>query len=67
MVNLILFNSSIPEEWKKANVVPVLKKGDKQCVKNYRSVSLLPSSSKIFERVTYNNTYNYLINNNLIS
>ena len=62
-----LIHGKFPEEWKKANVVPVFKKGDKQCVKNYRSVSLLPSSSKIFERVTYNNTYNYLINNNLIS
>ena len=62
-----LIHGKFPEEWKKANVVPVLKKGDKQCVKNYRSVSLLPSSSKIFERVIYNNTYNYLINNNLIS
>ena len=56
-----------PEEWKKSNVVPVFKKGDKQCVKNYRSASLLPICSKIFERIIYNNIYNYLIDNNLIS
>ena len=55
------------EEWKKPNVAPVFKKGDKQCVKNYRPVSLLPICSKIFERIMYNNTYNYLINSNLIS
>ena len=62
-----LNQGKFPEEWKKANVVPVFKKGDKQCVKNYRPVSLLPICSKIFERIIYNNTYNYLIDSNLIS
>ena len=62
-----LSHGKFPEEWKKANVVPVFKKGYKQCVKNYRPVSLLPICSKIFERIIYNNTYNYLIDNNLIS
>ena len=28
---------------------------------------MLPIGSKIFERITYNNRYNYLIDNNLIS
>ena len=35
-------------------------------VKNYCPLSLLPICSKIFERIIYNNTYNYLIDNNLI-
>ena len=39
------------EEWKKGNVVPVFKKGDKQCVKNYHPISLLPICIKIFERI----------------
>ena len=62
-----LNQGKFPEEWKKANVVSVFKKGDKEGVKNYRPVSLLPICSKIFERIIYNNTYNYLIDNNLIS
>ena len=46
---------------------PVVEKSDKQYVKNYRPVCLLPICSKIFERIIYNTTYNYLIDNNLIS
>ena len=54
-------------EWKKANVVPVHKKGDKQVLRNYRPVSLLPICGKIFERLIYNNLYEFFIKNDLIS
>ena len=56
-----------PTEWKKANVVPVHKKGDKQFLKNYLPVSLLPICRKIFKRVIYNNLFEYFIDNDLIS
>ena len=56
-----------PTDWKKANVVPVHKKGDKQFLKNYRPVSLLPICRKVFERVIYNNLFDYFIENDLIS
>ena len=49
------------------NVVPVHKKGDKQILKNYRPVSLLPICGKIFERLIYNNLFEYFIENDLIS
>ena len=42
-----LESEKFPTEWKKANVVPVHKKCDKQILKNYRPVSLLPIVSKI--------------------
>ena len=50
-------------EWEKANVVPVYKKGDKQCLKNYRPVSLIPICEKIIERLTFNEFIIYLIKN----
>ena len=56
-----------PSEWKKANVVPTFKKGDKQCIKNYRPVSLLPVCGKVFERLLYNNMFSFFSENDLIS
>ena len=56
-----------PLEWKKANLVPVYKKGDKQCFKNYRPISLLPICSKIFEKLIFNEMFKFFNENNLIS
>ena len=56
-----------PLEWKKANVVPVYKKNDKQLMKNYRPISLLPICGKIFERLLNNSLVNFLNQNDLIS
>ena len=56
-----------PLESKKANIVPIHKKGDKQTVINYRPVSLLPICGKIFERLPYNEMLNFLLENDLIS
>ena len=43
-----------PNAWKKSNIVPVHKKGDKQFVNNYRPVSLLPIFGKVFEKILFN-------------
>ena len=47
--NQCINTGSFPLEWKKANIVPIHKKGDKQCVKNYRPISLPPIFGKILE------------------
>ena len=61
----IIFKSCLesgifPIEWEKANVVPVHKKSDKQSRANYRPISLLPICGKIFERLLYNEMFNFL-------
>ena len=56
-----------PTEWKKANVAHFHKKEEKQILKNYRPVSLLPFREKMFERLIYNNLFEYFFENNLIS
>ena len=56
-----------PSEWKKANIVPIHKKGDKQTLENYSPVSLLPICGKILERLIFNVMFNFFIENKLIS
>ena len=68
----LIFQSCIeigkfPSEWKKANVVPVHKKCNKQTLENYLPVCLLPICGKIFERLIYNSLSELFIVNELIS
>ena len=43
------------------------KRKQKQNLKNYCPISLLPIAGKIFERILYNNMYAYFTKNNLKS
>jgi hypothetical protein len=50
IINLSIRDGEFPAIWKKAKIVPLLKKGDALDPKNYRPVALLPIFSKILER-----------------
>ena len=68
----IIFNQCLetgvfPSEWKKGNIVPIHKKGDKQTLKNYRPVSLLPICGKVLERLIFNEMFEFFIESKLIS
>ena len=65
--NACLNEGEFPLEWKKPNIVPVHKKGDKQSVKSYRPISLLPICSKTFERLIYNKIFSFFKDNSFIS
>ena len=65
--NNILLSSIYPDMWKHANVTPIFKKGDKQLIKNYRPISLLPICGKILEKIVFKNLYIHLTSNHLIS
>jgi hypothetical protein len=41
----------LPEEWKESFIVPIHKKGDKTDCNNYRGISLLPTTYKIFSNI----------------
>ena len=56
-----------PDTWKKSNIVPVHKKGDKQIANNYRPVSLLPTCSKILEKIILDSIMRFLNENKLLS
>ena len=56
-----------PNKWKKANVIPVYKKNEKNLTTNYRPISLLPLCGKIFEKIIYDSLYTYINENKFIS
>ena len=62
-----LAESVFPKIWKKANVVPIYKKGNKQEISNYRPVSLLPICGKIFERLIFNVLFQFITERKLLS
>ena len=56
-----------PDDWKKSNVVPVHKRNSKNLIRNHRPISLLPTFSKVFERLIFNSLFNYFIQNKLFT
>ena len=53
-------NSGIyPDQWKKANVVPVHKNDSKNLLKNYGPISSLPICGKIFKKCIFDTLYTY--------
>jgi hypothetical protein len=52
---------------KHAIVKPLLKKGDKENVANYRPISLLTSFSKVFEKITYDRLLKHVDTNNILA
>ena len=62
-----LESGKFPTEWKKMNVVPVHKKGDKLILRNYRPISLYPIDGKISEILLYDKMFEFFIENNLTS
>ena len=57
----------IPEEWKKANIMPIFKKGSKTKAKNYRPISLTSQLVKILESIIRTKVMKYLIDNNIVT
>ena len=63
----ILTTGIYTNTWKSANVTPIHKKNDKQSIKNYRPISLLPICAKIFKKIFFDQLYSYFTSNGLIT
>jgi hypothetical protein len=66
IINQMLNTGIFPDKLKMAKVLPIYKKGDCRKFENYRPVSVLPSVSKVFERVIHNQLYSYFDTSNLL-
>lgn len=66
IINLIYTKGSFPDSLKRAKVIPIFKKGDKDAIKNYRPISILPSLSKLIEHLFVKRLNAYLSKFNVI-
>lgn len=65
LINSSFVSGIFPNQLKISKVVPIHKTDDKRNLANYRPVSLLPTISKIYEKLAYNQLINYLETYNL--
>ena len=61
----MLSTGIFPDYLKTAKVIPLFKKGKQELLDKYRPISLLPSLSKIFEKVISNQIHMHFESNNL--
>ena len=55
------------DSWKKARVTPIFKYDDRQKCDNYRPISILPLIGKIFVKEVFDQLYEHLSQNLLLS
>jgi hypothetical protein len=66
IANISLETGVFPSQMKVAKVIPIFKANDPTQFNNYRPISLLPTFSKILERIAHKRLYHYLIVNKLL-
>jgi hypothetical protein len=65
--NAVLSTGIFPDRLKYAIVKPIFKKGNKQEISNYRTMSLLISFSKIIEKLIYARLHAHINMNNILA
>jgi hypothetical protein len=51
VINSLICCQKVPSTWKRARIIPLHKKKEKNMASNYRPVSILPTCSKVMEDV----------------
>ena len=67
IINQMIETGVYPEKFKISKITPIYKKNERTNIANYRPISLLPTLSKIFERVIHTQLYTYFDENKLLS
>ena len=67
LMNKTLECGSLPQDWKKAFVSPIYKKGARNVTENYQPISLTSVVCKLMEKFVKDAVLNHLIENNLLS
>ena len=61
-----LHSGKVPKDWKKANVAPIFKKGERYNAENYRPISLTCIASNIMEDIVTKHITKHLECNNIL-
>jgi hypothetical protein len=66
LINKSIINGIVPSSLKVAKVIPIHKAGDKGELGNYRPISILPTFSKVYEKIFHKRLYAYLVSNAIL-
>ena len=67
MFNCAIYTKTYPTDLNIAKVSAIFKSGDKEDINNYRPISVIPTLARVFERLIYNQIYDYLTVNYLLN
>ena len=67
IMNKTLREKQIPNDWKKANVSPIFKKGARNRAENYRPISLTSIVCKLMESIIKEAVMSHVLSNKLLS
>ena len=67
MFDLILKGHAVPEQWKRAEVVCLLKSGDPKDPANYRPIALLASIYKLYTAILTHRLSHFVEKNNILT
>ena len=67
LMNVSLSQGVLPQDWKKAFVSPIYKKGARNRAENYRPISLTSIAGKLMEKLVKDAVLCHLVENNLLS
>ena len=65
VINQVINTGIFPDKLKIAKVIPIFKNDDSTLFKNYRPISLLPTISKVLEKIIHNQLSAYFIDSKL--
>ena len=62
--NKSLMSGIFPDDWKYARAIPLFKQGGSFDLNKYRPTSVISAVAKVFERIVYDQLYNFLSRRN---